>query len=91
MMEMYCVVNGKVQRVAYRAYVQDAATELALTGWIKNIPDGTVELVAQGSPDVLKDFVEYLHEGSLLANVDAVAVDWRTPKIVYDDFSILHE
>ncbi len=91
MTEMNCIVTGEVQNVAYRTYVQDSATELNLTGWVKNLPDGSVEVVVQGMPDELKDFVEYLHEGSLRAKVEAVAVDWRTVKTVYDEFSILHE
>ena len=90
MMEMYCVISGTVQAVSYRAYAQDAATELGLTGWVKNLPDGTVAVLAQGTPDLLKEFVEYLHEGSLRAKVEAVAVDWRTVKKVYDEFSIRH-
>lgn len=90
MMEMYCVVNGKVQNVAYRAYVQDAATELGLCGWVQNLPDGTVAVIAQGSPDVLKEFVEYLHEGSLMAQVESVSIDWRTSKRELDDFSVRH-
>lgn len=72
-------------------YVQDAATALGVAGWVKNARDGTVVVVAQGMPDVLKEFVEYLHEGSLRAKVEAVAVDWRTSKRVYDDFSITHD
>jgi len=91
MTEMYCVVTGKVQQVAYRAYVQEAAMELSLNGWIRNLPDGTVEVLAQGYPDVLKDFVEHLHEGSLMAKVESVAIDWRTSKVVYDDFSIIYD
>lgn len=90
MMEIYCIASGQVQNVAYRAYVQDAATELAIAGWVQNLPDGTVEVVAQGNPDVLKDFVEYLHEGSLMANVEAVSIDWRTIKKEHNDFSIRH-
>jgi len=90
MIEMFGVVSGKVQGVAYRAYVQDAADELGLVGYIKNLPDGTVEIVAQGDPSVLKDFVEYLHEGSLLSQVEAVAIDWRSVKDNYEDFSIRH-
>lgn len=90
MTEMYCIVGGKVQGVAYRAYIQDAAMNLGITGWVKNLNDGTVEIVAQGSPDSLKDLVEYLHEGSLLAVVESVSIDWRTSKVVYDDFSIYY-
>jgi len=91
MIEMYCVVSGQVQNVAYRAYVQDSAGELELFGWVRNLPDGSVEILAQGMPDVLKDFVEYIYEGSLRAKVDSVAVDWRTAKILLEDFSIRHD
>lgn len=91
MTEIYCIVSGKVQNVAYRVYVQDAAGELELTGYVRNLPDGTVEVVAQGFPDTLKDFVEYLHEGSLMAKVEAVGVEWRSAKKNYDEFSILYE
>jgi len=91
MTELYCVVSGKVQNVAYRTYVQDSAGELLITGWTRNLSDGTVEVLAQGMPDVLKEFVEYLHEGSLLSLVESVAIDWRTVKVVYDDFSIKHD
>lgn len=91
MLEMQCVVNGRVQNVAYRVYVQDAATELGVCGWVRNCNDGTVEVCAQATPDVLKEFVEYLHEGSLQAEVETVAIEWASPQTVYDDFSIYHE
>lgn len=88
MVELYGIVSGKVQAVAYRAFVQDAATELCITGYIRNLPDGTVEVVAQAESSTLKEFVEYLHEGSLLSQVEGVAVEWRSVQAAYDDFSI---
>lgn len=90
MIEMHAVITGKVQGVAYRAYVQEAATTLGLVGYVKNVSDGSVFVVAQGIPDTLKDFVEYLNEGSLLAKVDGVAVDWRSVSATYGEFSVLH-
>ena len=90
MIEMYCIATGKVQNVAYRDYVQTSAEELSLGGWVRNLSDGTVEVCAQGLPDELKDFVEYLNEGSLAAKVSGVSVDWRTAKEPFDDFSIIH-
>ena len=87
-MEIYCIVSGDVQGVRYRDYAQVSAGELSLTGWIKNLPDGTVAVCAQGLPDALKEYVEYLHEGSLRARVEAVSVDWRTARVTYDDFAI---
>lgn len=91
MIEMYCVVSGRVQNVAYRVYVQDAAMKLGLVGWVRNLSDGTVELVAQGNPDSLKEFVEHLHEGSLMAKVESVSIDWRSVKRELEDFSIKHD
>lgn len=90
MTEIHCIISGTVQGVRYRDYIQVSANELKVSGWVRNLEDGTVEVCAQGLPDVLKEFIEYLHEGSLQAKVDAVSVDWRTAKRQYDDFSILH-
>ncbi len=89
MIEMQSVVVGKVQGVRYRDYVQAAAGELGLVGYVKNNDDGTVLVVAQGEPEVLRNFVEYLHEGSVLSLVDSVSVDWATAIVSYDDFSVL--
>ena len=47
-------------------------------------------MVAQGQSEVLKEFVEYLHEGSLMAQVESVAVEWRSAGKTYDEFSVLH-
>lgn len=90
MVEIHCVINGTVQNVRYRDYVQTSAMTLELVGWVRNMQNGTVEVVAQGSPEVLKEFVEYLHEGSLLSCVEAVSVDWGTVKRPHDEFSIIH-
>lgn len=90
MIEMQCVVKGRVQGVAYRVYAQDAADELGITGWVQNISDGTVLVCAQGAPALLKEYVEYLHEGSLRAEVEAVSVEWGSVAKQFDDFSILH-
>lgn len=91
MVEMQCLVSGKVQQVAYRAYVQDVATALGLVGFVRNLLNGEVEVVAQGEPAILKELVEHLHEGSLLARVEGVAVEWGTIKKAFDDFSIRHD
>lgn len=90
MTEIHCIVTGQVQNVRYRDYVQNAATDLEIKGWIRNMPDGSVEVCAQGLPDILKDFIEYLHEGSLQSKVEAVSVDWKTVRKPLSDFSIIY-
>ena len=89
MVELYATVTGRVQGVRYRDYVQQAATDLGLVGYVQNEPDGSVRVVAHGMPDVLKQFVEYLHEGSLLSRVDGVAVEWRTVSQIFHEFSVV--
>jgi acylphosphatase len=88
MIRLLATVEGKVQGVFYRAYVVDAATELSLVGYIKNNSNQTVEVVAEGPTDVLKEFVEHLHEGSLQSEVSGVAVEWGTATGKFDEFSI---
>lgn len=90
MVEIVCVITGKVQDVAYLAYAQDSADELEICGWAKQSADGSIMVCAQGTPDLLKEYVEYLHEGSLRSRVDAVSVEWGTPKVTLSDFSIRH-
>jgi len=88
--EIHCVVTGKVQGVAYRDFVQTAAKELELMGWVQNKDNGSVELVAQGLPEDLKTMTEALHEGSILAEVEGVKADWRTPVQRFEDFVVIY-
>lgn len=87
-MEIECKVSGKVQGVGYRDYVATAAAECQVTGYIQNRPDGTVLVCAQGTQPHLKDFIEYLHEGSVMAVTEDVGVTWRSAEQHYDDFSV---
>jgi acylphosphatase len=88
MIELQCIVTGKVQRVGYRDYVQAAAHELGLVGEVCNREDGSVFVRAQGEPESLRLLVEYLHEGSVLSSVLGVSVEWGTAEINFDDFSV---
>jgi len=88
MTEIQGTIIGKVQGVQFRDYVQVVAGELGIVGYVKNNQDGSVLVVAQAEPDTLKNFVEYLHEGSVLSLVEGVAVEWRTAEVAYSDFSV---
>lgn len=89
MIELRATVKGKVQGVRYRDYVQASAVEVGAVGYVKNSPDGSVFILAQGEPDSLKALVEYLHEGSVLSEVESVSVEWATASVTYYDFSVL--
>jgi acylphosphatase len=51
------IVSGTVQGVGFRYYVQDVAEEMGIAGWVRNLPDGTVEIDAEGNPDILDAFI----------------------------------
>ena len=89
MIRLTARVTGKVQGVFYRSYIQDAATAMQLTGRVQNMSDGSVEVVAEGMPETLKEFVEYLNEGSLQSEVAGVAIEWGTATRKFDEFSMI--
>lgn len=91
MHEVMCTVHGKVQGVAYRAYVEDVASGLNLTGYVMNNNDGSVTVCAQGTSDQLKEFIEHLYEGSSGAQVSDVGVSWQSAAKHYDDFTIKYQ
>jgi acylphosphatase len=77
MLAVHCLVKGVVQGVGFRFFVQREARRLALSGWVRNLPGGEVEVEATGESDALKSLVVSLEKGPALARVDHVAVDWR--------------
>lgn len=76
MKEMRFTVHGKVQGVWFRAWTRDAAREMGVSGWVRNMSDGNVEGVAQGDEPLLKKFLTRLHDGPPLARVTAVDTEW---------------
>lgn len=83
-------VSGKVQGVWYRATAVEKARELGLRGWVRNLPDGRVEIVAEGPRGALEKFIAWCHEGPPLAIVDEVKVVWEPYTGEFLNFSIAH-
>lgn len=65
-------VSGKVQGVFYRASTQARAQALGLNGWVRNCPDGSVELLASGAAEALEQLEDWLWQGPERARVTAV-------------------
>ena len=83
------VVRGRVQGVGFREYVLNRARFLAVSGYVRNLPDGrSLEVVAEGSRSELEQLLEYLREGPRLSRVDAVDADWGEPTGAYDGFGV---
>lgn len=82
------VVRGRVQGVFFRASAQREARQLGLSGWVKNRNDGSVELVAEGEEDQVKDFLSWAQHGPTTARVDKVETRWRSYTGEFSDFRI---
>ena len=80
------LVDGKVQGVFYRASTVEQARRLRLAGWVRNLPDGRVEVVATGDPAQLTELASWLWQGPPAARVDGVTVEEWTADIDHSDF-----
>ncbi|MDD5182000.1 MAG: acylphosphatase [Candidatus Nanoarchaeia archaeon] len=74
-MRIHCFVSGKVQKVFFRDYTVESAKETNILGWVKNLSDGRVEIVAEGSPVNLIKFVALIKKGPKEAKVDEIEME----------------
>jgi acylphosphatase len=89
--ELHAVVSGRVQGVFFRMFVLREAQSLGLCGWVRNRPDGTVEVLAEGDRLRLERLGERLRKGPSGAHVTDVALDWAEYSHQFDDFSIAYD
>ena len=86
---LHAIVHGQVQGVNFRYYTLLQAQALHLTGWARNRPDGTVEVIAEGPRAALDDLLDYLRHGPSHASVDRVDVEWREPTGRFAQFQVV--
>lgn len=86
-----CKVFGRVQMVMYRDFVKRAARARGVVGTVKNNPDGSVSIVAEGEEAALCELLARAHCGSLFARVDRVEEKWSVPLGEFKSFDILYE
>ncbi len=82
-------VRGIVQGVFFRHHTKLEADRLGLSGTVRNCPDGTVAVVAEGTRERLNQFLQWLHQGPSLAAVDRVDATWSAETGPYRDFRIM--
>jgi acylphosphatase len=73
------VIRGRVQGVFFRAETRDRARSLGLSGWVRNVPDGTVEAVFEGDRERIESILGWCRQGPAMAHVDEVQVEWLEP------------
>jgi len=81
-------VQGRVQGVAFRWYTQKKALSLGLTGWVRNQPDGSVRIVAEGPRPDLEAFCDWAVRGPDHARVDHQVIAWSDAAGKFEDFLI---
>jgi acylphosphatase len=85
---LHAVAQGRVQGVYYRAFTARTAVSLGLTGYVRNLPDNSVEVVAEGERKQLQKLLEQLKRGPPRARVDNLAFSWIEYAGQYNDFSV---
>ena len=68
-------ITGLVQGVSYRANAHELARRLGVNGWVRNLPNGDVELVAEAPPEPLERLITWCRRGPREARVDSVVID----------------
>jgi acylphosphatase len=87
--EINCIIKGKVQMVMFRDFVQKQAFLLDIKGEVRNLNDGTVEVIAQGLERKLKLLIEQIKKGSALAEIEDIIIRWSDPEKKFKDFKIV--
>ena len=88
---VHIFVEGFVQGVFFRANTYEKAKELQLTGWVRNLPDGRVEIVAEGEKEKVEKLIEWAKIGPSLAKVENVKILWEKYQGEFEDFSIRYD
>ena len=86
--QLHAIVHGHVQGVSFRYNTLVKANELKLTGWVRNLPDGSVEVLAEGGEPAVLGFLDYLRRGPGGARVTNVETDWTEAKGDLQGFEI---
>ena len=81
-------VYGHVQGVFFRAFTARRAKELGLSGYVRNLPEGAVEVQAEGERKQIEELINYLKVGPPAAKVERVATNWSEYTGSYSDFNI---
>ena len=82
----HLLISGQVQGVSFRAYTEQKARALGLTGFVRNLSDGRVEVIAEGDESQLEILKRWCHEGSPQAVVDEVVTETQSPTGEFDEF-----
>ena len=79
---------GRVQGVGFRYTAEKLALDLKLTGWVKNLPDGRVELVCEGPKKKIEELLSAIKNSALTRYIQAIECAWEESKNEFKDFTV---
>ncbi len=86
--QLHAWLGGHVQGVGFRYFVRQEAGALPITGWVRNVSDGRVEVLAEGERTVLESFLADIKRGPSGSSVTDVVADWKPATGLWRNFSI---
>ncbi|TSB45137.1 acylphosphatase [Alkalicoccobacillus porphyridii] len=86
----HLIVEGKVQGVGFRYFTQEQAQHYGLAGWVRNLPDGTVELEAEGDDQQFDAFLEAIKTKNRFAKVEHIQHQIRDARNEEEGFTVKH-
>lgn len=84
----HLIISGRVQGVFYRAFTEDTALSLRLTGWVRNLRNGNVEAVFEGEKDKIEKAISICYKGPPGSKVTNIDVKWEDFQGEFSSFSI---
>lgn len=85
--QIHVYYSGRVQGVGFRFTTEDIARDLGVTGWVKNLSDGRVEVVAEAEEDALKDLLSRIKQ-YFSSYIQDVEIGWQQATGEFKDFGI---
>lgn len=88
MIRTHITIEGRVQGVGYRANTRRMATQLGLKGWVRNLRDGRVEIIAEGEEEMIDRLIQWCYRGPTSAYVSKVIIEKTEPTGEFNRFQI---
>ena len=88
MKRVHAFYSGRVQGVGFRITAEEAARNLGVVGWVKNLRDGRVELVAEANQGTLEQLLNDIRTGSMKNFITQVELSWSNASETFDEFEI---
>lgn len=88
MIRVHLYITGTVQGVFYRQNTKNKAIHLNIKGWVRNLDDGRVEIIAEGEKEKINELIDWTHKGPEHAEVKNVNIEFEEYRAEFSDFSI---